>query len=112
MKEIVERLTNERHATLARIAQLTRSFDEVVASIEGVGNDDEHDPEGTTIAFERAQVSALRDAAESELHAIDDALRRVELGTYGRCVVCDRSISVERLDALPTTTRCVACAST
>ncbi len=108
---IIRRLGVERAATLTRIAELTRSFDDVVASIEGVGNDDEHDPEGATIAFERAQVRALLDTARSELRSIDDALGRFEQGSYGRCAECVQPISRDRLDALPTTTTCVSCAS-
>ena len=80
------------------------------SSIEDVGNDDEHDPDGSTIAFERAQLIALRKAAVAELEQLDAALERVERGTFGVCAVCGAPIASERLDVLPATTTCVACA--
>jgi RNA polymerase-binding transcription factor DksA len=100
----------ERDATERQLAALDRTFEDVVESIEGVGNDDEHDPDGTTIAFERAQVIALRRQAEANLVEIDAALERVAAGTYGTCEGCDRPIPPERLEVRPTTRTCVACA--
>lgn len=110
MERIRDRLGVEREETLARLASLTRSFDDVVASIDGVGNDDEHDPEGATIGFERAQIAALLDAARVQLRSIDDALERIANGSYGRCVVCERAIPLERLEVRPTSLTCVTCA--
>ena len=45
--------------------------------------DDEHDVEGATIAFERSQVDSLIRQVEGHLAQIDEALERVESGTYG-----------------------------
>jgi RNA polymerase-binding transcription factor DksA len=73
--------------------------------------DDEHDPEGTTVAFEREQAAALRARAEHHLAEVDAALRRLDEGSYGRCERCGRDIPAERLDALPATRTCVACAA-
>jgi DnaK suppressor protein len=103
-------LAAHRAEVTARLQSLTRTFDDVVASIEGESNDDEHDPDGSTIAFERAQVIALRDAAEAQLRALDGAIERLASGTYGRCEICARTIPDERLEALPATTTCVSCA--
>ena len=44
----------ERQETLDRITAVRREFDGIVESSAGVATDDEHDPEGATIAFERA----------------------------------------------------------
>lgn len=103
-------LTDERRRTLDRIDALTRDFESIVASIDGVGNDDEHDPDGVTIAFERAQVLSLLRAAHEQLAAIDAAHQREAAGTYGRCESCGVAIGAERLAALPATVRCVGCA--
>ena len=40
---------------------------------------------------------------------IDAALRRVDAGTYGRCVECEEPIAFERLRALPFALRCTSC---
>lgn len=103
-------LTDERARTLDRIEALTRDFESIVASIDGVGNDDEHDPDGVTIAFERAQVLSLLRAAREQLAALDAAIERAAAGTYGRCESCGDAIGTERLAALPATVRCVGCA--
>lgn len=105
-----ERLADERARTVEQIASLQRSFDDVVAASEDVATDDEHDPEGHTIAWERQQLAALLDTARSRLAALDLAIRRIEGGDYGRCEVCGRPIDPERLDLLPTASTCVGCA--
>jgi len=46
----------------------------------------------------------------SELRQIDAALARIEDSTYGVCVKCGEKIGAERLDAVPATPFCVACA--
>ena len=103
-------LLAQRERTAARLAALQRNFDEFVDGAEYVNTDDEHDPEGATIAFERAQVISLRDETAVTLAAIDQALADLDAGTYGRCAVCGGPIVVERLLALPGVTTCVACA--
>ena len=94
-----------------QIVSLTRAFDDIVAANEQANTDDEHDPEGTTIAFERSQVSALlrqaredRDSLRNTLHRVDD-----DLG-YGVCTECRGFIGVDRLLALPAAAKCIACA--
>ena len=74
-------------------------------------SDDEHDPEGATIAFERERTAALRGQVEAHLGEIDHALERVAAGTYGLCRSCRRPIATERLRALPVTELCIGCAS-
>ena len=72
--------------------------------------DDEHDPEGTTIAYERAQVTALLSHARDDLVALDAALDRIEIGTAQACEACGGPIPLERLFALPSVVTCVECA--
>ncbi|MEV8514614.1 TraR/DksA C4-type zinc finger protein [Dactylosporangium sp. NPDC051484] len=72
--------------------------------------DDEHDPEGSTIAYERAQLTAVLDAARRRVADLDDALARLEAGNYGACERCGRSIPAERLAARPSARTCVTCA--
>lgn len=105
-----ERLAEERARTVRQIESLQASFDDIVAASEQVATDDEHDPEGHTIAWERQQLAALLDSARTRLAALDLAIRRVEGGEYGRCEVCGRAIPDERLEAIPTASTCVACA--
>ena len=105
-----EAIAHARRQALAQLAALDRDFNAFVEGAELVNTDDEHDPEGATIAFERAQVIALRDDAARRVDELDRALARIEDGTYGRCVVCDGPIGIERLEALPGTDTCIRCA--
>ena len=44
---------------------------------------------------------------EARIGLIDEALRRLERGAYGRCVVCGKEIPAERLDLVPETPFCI-----
>ena len=103
-------LAEERAAALAQIEALTREFDEVVAASRSSNADDEHDPEGATIAFERQQVVALLDQARRRLDDVEAALARRETGGYGICESCGRPIAPERLAARPAARTCIDCA--
>ena len=89
---------------------LSRQFDDIVAAAELSNADDEHDPEGTTIAFERSQVSALIKQVTRDVDALERTLATVDDETFGTCERCGRSIGIERLVALPATRSCVQCA--
>jgi len=56
-------------------------------------------------------VEALDQEAQIELSQVNKALLRLEQGTYGDCVVCGNSIHSKRLEAIPYTPFCIACAS-
>ena len=107
------RLNFDREQTLVQIADLEREFTAIVASAAdgSAGGDDEHDPEGATVAFERQHVAALLDRARAHLEAIDTARRKVEAGSYEICDVCGRPIGAERLAARPAALTCVRCAA-
>jgi RNA polymerase-binding transcription factor DksA len=103
-------IENERARTVDQIANLERSFAGIVEGAELTSTDDEHDPEGATIAYERAQVSALLRQARDDLVALDGSLERIDSGTVSICEMCGGSISVARLLALPSTRTCIRCA--
>jgi DnaK suppressor protein len=105
------RLEQERADTLRRLAGLTHAFDEVVAASKDTNADDEHDPEGATIAFERSQADALVRQAREHLAEIDAAEARLAAGSYGTCERCGRSIARARLEARPTARLCIECAN-
>jgi RNA polymerase-binding transcription factor DksA len=104
------RLAEERSRTKDQIAALERDFQAIVDASAMVATDDEHDPEGATIAFERAQIAALLDQARRRLAELEEALERVRSGTYGTCERCGRPIAAERLAARPAARTCRSCA--
>jgi DnaK suppressor protein len=107
------RLNSDREQTLGQIAELEREFTAIVASAAdgSAGGDDEHDPEGATVAFERQHVAALLAQARAHLDAIDAALRKVDSGGYEICDICGGPIGAERLAARPAALTCVRCAA-
>lgn len=105
-------LAERRQRALRRRDALQRDFDDIVERSSDASRDDEHDPEGATIAFERAQVAALVSAVEQELVDIDRAVERVGAGIHDRCEGCGCLIPGERLRARPATRCCVGCART
>ncbi len=100
----------ERSRTAEQLAGLRRSFADIVEAAELTSTDDEHDPEGATIAYERALVSALVRQAVDDLVALDAALDRVADATIQTCAACGGRIELTRLLALPSVRTCFGCA--
>jgi RNA polymerase-binding transcription factor DksA len=105
------RLEQEREEAKARLAALTGDYAGVVAAARDANSDDEHDPEGATIAYEREQIGALVQQAERNLAEIDAALERLGTGTYGVCESCGEKIAEGRLEARPVARTSITCAS-
>jgi RNA polymerase-binding transcription factor len=97
--------------TEARVAGLEREFRQILDAAGAAGDDDEHDPEGATVAYERQHVAALLADAREHLAQIDQARQRLSEGTYGVCERCGQPIGAGRLAARPMATRCLACAA-
>ncbi|NUS14881.1 MAG: TraR/DksA family transcriptional regulator [Streptomyces sp.] len=106
-----ERLARARAATTEQIAALSRDYDGIVEANALAPVDDEHDPEGSSTAFERAHTVALLGQARERLAALDEAMERLDRGEYGRCEGCGEPIPAERLDILPAATSCARCAA-
>jgi len=109
--ELRDLLAERREAVLER----ERAGDEALAMMADARGfadaDDEHDPEGATLSQEWSRVAGLGAEAQRELREIDQALSRVDAGTYGICESCGRRIPVGRLRIRPMAARCVDCAA-
>ena len=105
------RLEDERAEARLRLARLTGDYDAVVAASRDSNADDEHDPEGATIAFERSQIGALARQAEHHIAEVDAAMTRLDAGTYGVCQDCGEPIAEGRLEVRPVARTCVDCAN-
>jgi RNA polymerase-binding transcription factor DksA len=108
--ELLASLTAARERTAAQTDALARDLDQIFAASELVSTDDEHDPEGATIAYERAQLTALLAQARDDLDALDQALAGVRRAGQVCCAGCGEPIALERLLALPTARTCIHCA--
>jgi DnaK suppressor protein len=100
----------EQVRTARQIASLEAAVAAIVEGSELTSTDDEHDPEGATVAYERAQaIALLRQACEGR-DALDRTSRELERRQRLDCSVCGREIDLERVASLPTATRCISCA--
>jgi DnaK suppressor protein len=105
-----EVLLAEQARARQRVAALEREFAGLAEAASSAGTDDEHDPEGATLAFERQHAAALLQAAREQVTAIDAALQRLAAGRYGVCERCGRPIGEGRLAARPAAPTCIQCA--
>jgi DnaK suppressor protein len=63
------------------------------------------------VTAERGEIEALASSLSDSLREIDDALAKLEAGTYGQCEECGGTISEARLEAMPAARLCITCAS-
>lgn len=107
------RRTLERELDEARALEVRLSA-EVEASLESrrsTTTDEAEDPEGSSLAFEGAQSTAMLRQTTKHAGEIAAALERVDAGSYGICVNCGKRIAAGRLEARPSTDVCIGCAS-
>jgi RNA polymerase-binding transcription factor DksA len=104
-------LEEERERKIALLPALRADIASANSARQDSNVDDEHDPEGSTIAFELSQASALLKQSSAGLDQVDAALARIAEGTYGTCAVCGDAIAEGRLEARPWTPFCIRHAS-
>lgn len=89
------------------LAQRLRSHEADAVEERELSKVDQHPAELGTETFERERdMTALR-IVESELEDIDEALRRIDQGSYGTCDECGKPIAEERLEAKPWARLCI-----
>jgi DnaK suppressor protein len=111
MEAVRDVLLAERARARQRASALDKEFAGIAEAASEPGTDDEHDPEGATLAFERQHTAALRARALERIAQIDAALARLDAGTYGTCVQCGAPVGDARLAARPEAATCLRCAS-
>ncbi|MGV9712747.1 TraR/DksA family transcriptional regulator [Gordonia sp. NPDC003424] len=105
-----EALVAERERTVELIDSLSARLAAVIDATGDEAADDEHDPEGSTLAVERGHLMAQAERSRVRLREIDAALDRLGHGAYGICETCGAPIDPERLEVLPAARLCVTCA--
>lgn len=106
-----ERLEQALVEATARIRELEVEYDQLVESAIGSNSDDEHDPDGATLAYERQQLVALIDQSHVTRDDLIKAIAALEQGVYGLCERCGGPIGDERLEARPNALTCIGCAN-
>lgn len=108
LQEYRERLLAAREAAMATWSRFTNEAPEKWA-IGELSSYDNHPADLASETFERGKDLALRDHTALQIRQIDEALRRIDAGTYGLCVRCGGQIPEERLEAIPETPYCLQC---
>ncbi len=111
--ELWTRLRKELETERASVTEELREYgadpgSEKVDRIKGI---DDNFADSAAATAERGEVLAFIEKARERLAEVDQALERMEAGTYGTCVVCGATIPEARLEARPASVRCVACAA-
>ncbi len=106
LQSIRDALLEERAQLLEQVADLDAEAD--VKNWRDAGFDDDPADSGSA-SFERETAQSLSNHARNLLGQIDDAVRRIDAGTYGPCERCGKLIEAARLDALPYATLCMEC---
>lgn len=106
-----KRLLDEKKHIVKRIEAINQGglHESMASSISELSLYDNHPGDVGSEMFERSKDFALREDSFRMVRAIDEALEKMEKGTYGKCDVCDEEIPPERLEAVPYTTLCLDC---
>jgi DnaK suppressor protein len=86
--------------------------DENPGSIEDETEDeaaDNHIGDTATATVDREVDYTLEENSNGLLAAIDEALGRIDNGTFGTCARCGNAIADERLEAMPSAMKCIEC---
>jgi RNA polymerase-binding transcription factor DksA len=76
-------------------------------SLQELSSYDQHQADVATETFEREKDLTILDQVEGELADVENALQRLDAGTYGVCEACGEPIGDDRLEALPATRFCL-----
>lgn len=107
-RQLLLKRRGEANKDLEELERVSRS-DEAQESSEDRSAYSLHMADRGTDAMEREKnlMFAMREG--DYLDYVDEALQRVEDGTYGVCRVCNGEIGRPRLEAVPTATQCIDC---
>jgi DnaK suppressor protein len=99
---------NYKRQLEAKLAELTDRANRIEKRLSDPGSPDWE--ENAAMHSNDEVLNVLNDLTDHDIHEIKLALSRIEAGTYGTCIDCNRPIAPARLKALPFTTQCVNCA--
>jgi DnaK suppressor protein len=102
-----EMILEKRMETLEELENLKESIMDVTTGeyVSESSNYSLHMEQGTD-AMEREKTFLFASRGSKFINQLDDALARIEAGTYGMCKVCGLLVPKERLEAVPTAQTC------
>lgn len=103
------RLVEERELVLERVVKFEGCLASLTQDRRGQSDDDEHDPEGETLSAQWSLHAGLLEGARDTLRQADAAMKRLDAGAYGVCLVCGGRIPPVQLEVMPFREHCVGC---
>ena len=104
-----DRLMAERHRVTSEMQALQDDLSHSLEDQTDEDGNDSHLADSASETVDREIEQSLEDNAEHLLASIDQALTRLDEGTYGSCVRCGKPVGDERLAALPYAAKCIEC---
>jgi len=105
-------LNQLRRLLEGRKREILSEADRAVGHMNSKSPDGFPDPtDRASLESDRALILRMRDRERKLLAKIDEAVKRLDTGSYGRCEECGDEIGLERLKARPVTTLCIGCKS-
>ncbi|UCG62499.1 MAG: TraR/DksA C4-type zinc finger protein [Candidatus Zixiibacteriota bacterium] len=105
-------LLEKREALFEEISAMTNKMGKTIKDSTGdLSSYSYHMADQGTDAMEREITFMLGSKSGRFLYHIDEALRRIETGEYGKCFSCGKQISIDRLKAVPHARLCIECKS-
>lgn len=110
-KKLKQELLDEK----ARLEEHIRRLDDRTSGRDPLNRDvasrdfDELGGDAALDTAERGQVAAIEENFREILAAVNEALEKIENGTYGICDRCGKNIPKSRLEFLPYATQCAKC---
>src|SRR6185369_16122411 len=91
-----------RAKLLVKRSQVAEAIAKVNESTRTTGQAEVRDYTDRAVEREQTDAALQSESSDSEtLQQVDDALRRLDAGTFGKCVICGKPIEVGRLRAIP-----------
>lgn len=87
--------------------RLRKQIDELASDSDGAPAHDENFADSAQVAAEMGEARALAGSLREQLDDVEEALKALDEGRYGLCEVCSQPIAEARLEAMPTTRRCI-----
>ncbi len=107
-KPLLSKLQDRRNEITGQVNHLEQDLREEIADNQNVPGDmADH---GSGELNQHLSVT-LMENDRIELERIEKAITRIEAGSYGKCEVCEKTIPMARLKAIPWATRCINCQS-
>ena len=109
-RTLLQQKKDQANAGLEELERISRS-DETQEPSEDSSAYSLHMADRGTDAMEREKNMLFAQREGEYITYVDEALQRIEDGTFGKCRVCAGEVGRARLEAVPTATQCIDCKS-